>query len=370
MAQRASVVKAACAALPSEILNSDLDINVSDQLKRQVTDPMYWKGVAAMEALFKTISTCLSYLEGDEATFSSVYACFVAIKFHLSTRDASVKDSLNLTDANIDHMMQLTHHRFSTIYTEARGLAFATDPLFFEMRTDIADKFSEEFLQLGKASINQQSKLALSRLSNGNENLRRKMYSEFANFVITCTPASNNNGTNSDFEDVTMMPSELWTLCDDNYYGTIKLPISAIHRNPAGASGGERNHKAANRVHSRSRARMGNARIETGTAILFNAKQLDRQRAASRDGRFCKWLRHVGNVLEDDEEDDSDDNDSDAIVVDGAAGKDDDPITDSDCDEEFDCIDVSGGVDAITDGDLFVEVEVELDPVDILDEVA
>jgi hypothetical protein len=244
-AQRASVVKAACAALPSEILNSDLDIDIPVQLKRQVTDPMYWKGVAAMEALFKTISTCLSYLEGDEATFSSVYACFVAIKFHLSTLDASVKDSLNLTDANIDHMMQLTHHRFSTIYTEAHGLAFATDPLFFEMRTDIADKFSEEFLQLGKASINQQSKLALSRLSNGNENLRRKMYSEFANFVITCTPASNNNGTNSDFEDVTMMPSELWTLCDDNYYGTIKLPISAIHRNPAGASGGERNHKAA-----------------------------------------------------------------------------------------------------------------------------
>jgi hypothetical protein len=32
---------------------------------------------------------------------------------------------------------------------------------------------------------------------------------------------------------------------------------------------------------------MGNARIETETAILFNAKQLDRQRAATRDGRFC-----------------------------------------------------------------------------------
>jgi hypothetical protein len=163
-AQRTSVVKAACTALPSKILNSDLDINISDQLKRQVTDPMYWKGVAAMEALFKTVSTCLSYLEGNEATFSSVYACFVAIKFHLSTLDASEKDSLNLTDANIDRMMQLTHHRFLTIYTEAHGLAFATDPLFFEMQTSIAGKLSREFLQLGKASINQQSKLALSCL--------------------------------------------------------------------------------------------------------------------------------------------------------------------------------------------------------------
>jgi hypothetical protein len=114
---------------------------------------------------------------------------------------------------------------------------------------------------------------------------------------------------------------------------------------------------------------MGNARIETGTAILFNAKQLDRQRAASRDGRFCKWLRHVGSVLEDNEEDDGGDDDSDAIVVDGAAGEDDDPIIDRDCDEEFDCIDALGEVDAIADGDLFVEVKVKLDPVDILDEV-
>ena len=84
-AQRANVVKAACAALPSEILNSDLDIDISDKLKQLLTDPLYWKGVAAMDTLFMTISSCLSYLEGDEATFSAVYACFVAIK-HLLKR--------------------------------------------------------------------------------------------------------------------------------------------------------------------------------------------------------------------------------------------------------------------------------------------
>jgi hypothetical protein len=356
-AQRASLVKAACAALPSEILNSDLDIDICDQLKHQVTDPTYWKGVAAMEGLFKTISSCLTYLEGDEATFSAVYACFVAIKLHLCTLDASVKEGLNLTDGDIDHMIKLTHHRFSTIYTEAHGLAFATDPMFFEMRTSIAAKFSEEFLQLGKTSINQQSKLALSRLANGNENLRRRMFSEFANF-ITCS--SNDNDKNSDFEDVMMKPAELWTLCDDNCYGAIKLPISAVHRNPAGASGGERNHKSAKRVHSRSRARMGNARVETGTAILFNAKQLDHQIAATRDTCFCKWLRRLGCVAEDEEEDDDDD---EPVLI-GAAGEEQDTIIDDDsCDEEFDRIDVSGGIDAIVDDYLFA-VE-EFDPVNV-----
>jgi hypothetical protein len=67
-AQQAAAVKAVCAALPGEILNSDLDIDMSENLKKLVTgDPAYWKQVALMEALFKTIASCLTYLEGDEA---------------------------------------------------------------------------------------------------------------------------------------------------------------------------------------------------------------------------------------------------------------------------------------------------------------
>jgi hypothetical protein len=74
-AQRASTVKSACASLPGEILNADYDIDISNELKALVTDQSYWKGVSAMEALFKTICSCLTYLEGDEATFSAVYVC-------------------------------------------------------------------------------------------------------------------------------------------------------------------------------------------------------------------------------------------------------------------------------------------------------
>jgi len=42
-------VKAVCAALPGKVFNADLDIDISDELKALVTDPAYWKGVAAME---------------------------------------------------------------------------------------------------------------------------------------------------------------------------------------------------------------------------------------------------------------------------------------------------------------------------------
>ena len=41
-------VKAACASLPGEILNSDLDIDMSEDLKQLVTDPACWKCVASM----------------------------------------------------------------------------------------------------------------------------------------------------------------------------------------------------------------------------------------------------------------------------------------------------------------------------------
>jgi hypothetical protein len=45
-------------ALSGEILNSDLDINMCENLKMLVTDPAYWKRMASMEALFKTIASC------------------------------------------------------------------------------------------------------------------------------------------------------------------------------------------------------------------------------------------------------------------------------------------------------------------------
>ena len=83
-----------------------------------------------MEAVFKTICSCLTYLEGDEATFCVVYACFVAIKFHIKTLNSVVKNAVDLTEKDIEQIVTMIHRRFSTIYMEAYALAFATDPLF------------------------------------------------------------------------------------------------------------------------------------------------------------------------------------------------------------------------------------------------
>ena len=149
---------------------------------------------------------------------------------------------MSLNDDDIERMTLLTHHRLATIYSEAHAHAFATDPMFTEMQIRIGAEFGEVFLQLGKTSINHQAKIALSRLASGNDNLRRKMFREFATYITRCNDdtTANDKSLFGDFEDTMMKLSELWTLCNnDSEFCAIKHLLSAVHCNPAGASGGE-----------------------------------------------------------------------------------------------------------------------------------
>ena len=121
--------------------------------------------------------------------------------------------------------------------------------------------------------------------------------------------------------------------------------LHCTYKNPTWASGGERNHKAVKRIHSRSRARLRKHKIETGTAILFNSKQLDRQIATTKDTKLCKWLQQLclDSRYEVELEEDPVDEDED-----GGGGSID----------EFDRIDISKGVDGMHDEDIFEAEEV------------
>ena len=98
-------------------------------------------------------------------------------------------------------------------------------------------------------------------------------------------------------------------------------------------------------IHSRSRARLGKHKIETGTTILFNSKQLDRQIATTRDTKLCKCLQQLcpGSGYEVELEVDPVDEDED-----GGGGSID----------EFDHVDISEGVDGMHDEDIFKGEEV------------
>ncbi len=147
--------------------------------------------------------------------------------------------------------MTLFHHRFSTIYSKAHGFALTTNPMFTDMRSKIAAKFGKNFLQVEKGSINQQAKATLVHLSNGNKDLRRSYFNEFATFIMR--PIDNDY----DFNDIKFKSSKLWTLCGNLCYGSIKGLLLALHKNPAEANEGDRNHKVGKCVHSRSHVRLG-----------------------------------------------------------------------------------------------------------------
>jgi hypothetical protein len=102
------------------------------------------------------------------------------------------------------------------------------------------------------------------------------MFGEFVTYITMSKDdsAASNEENFCNFEDNMMKPSELWTLCNDSDYSSIKHLLSVVHPNPAGASEGEQNHKSAKHVSSHLHARLGAAKMETGTVIQFNSKQL------------------------------------------------------------------------------------------------
>ena len=215
----------------NDILNANYDIDICDKLKAFGYKSILLKGCVCDGGSLQDDLLMFNMFGGDEATFSVVYACSVEIKFHIKMFNSVVKDTLDLTENDIEQIVPMIHHRFSTIYTEAHALAFGIDPLFTPMHTRITAKFNQEFLQLGKSSINQQSKAALSRLTNGNDYLRRKKFSELPAFIVRLQDKDD------DFSHITFNPSNLWTLSDDHYYGAIKGRLSVLHKNPTGQAG-------------------------------------------------------------------------------------------------------------------------------------
>ena len=124
------------------------------------------------------------------------------------------------------------------------------------------------------------------------------MFGEFATYITRSKHDNSNEEMFCNFKDTMMKPSELRMLSEDSDYSSIKHLLSAVHRNVAGASGGERNHKSPKHVHSCLCARLGAAKVETGTAIHFNAKHLllIRKMVTTRSSQFCKWwLQHLGS---------------------------------------------------------------------------
>jgi hypothetical protein len=330
-------------------LSNELNIDLAPKLRDVILDAAFWKGLVALEVLFNTICACFTYLEGDESTLSSVYACFLAITHHLRTLPPNVSTALQIAAADFDTMQSLVVNRLRTIYSPAHALSFRTDLLFNQMRTNLTALYGEDFFKLGDASILQQYKKALKRLAGkGGIELNRKLQAEFGHYIVRVIQDDD------DFVDVLAKPQDLWALADDSTYPNMKNLLLVMHKNPTGASAGERNLKLAKRVHNHNRARLGASKVEIGTAIVFNAKQLQRRRSVMRNGRFLRWLSKIdtteNNLQAFDEEDEEDEEDEQEDEQEGDL---------EDFLDEFVDVNILAGVEQVQD-DMLFDVEEEV----------
>jgi hypothetical protein len=292
-AQRILRARPALMQLASEVeMNPDLHLKFPVALKTTLQDNAFWKGVKSLDALFTPIVSCLTFLEGDEATFSSVYACYLAILYHIRTLQDTTKDGFG-PDARLNHsaielMEKRLLSRFNTQYSPAHALAFRTDPFYDRMRERLTEILGDDAVCLGQGSIVQQCKVALKRIAGSDTGLLVRLRSQFAKYL------NRDTSNDDDFIDINTRPHTLWGLADPCQHGDLIAPLVALHQNPTGAAAGERNHKAAKRVHNRMRARLGREKVERGTAIMFNGEQLDRRLSDTRDTPFTLWLSRLG----------------------------------------------------------------------------
>ncbi|CAK9226006.1 unnamed protein product [Sphagnum troendelagicum] len=180
----------------------------------------------SVEVLFSVICFYLSYLEGDESTFLSVYTCFLAVAHHFCTLSPDVRAALDLSNADVDKMHTLVCHRLKTIFSLTHALAFCTDPLFDDLHDNLAKLHRDDFLNLGDLTILQQCKKAIKWMAVANILLNRLMQSEFDLYTI------HVENDDDDFVDVFSMPQHMWALADDSVYSHLKKPLFAIQNWP------------------------------------------------------------------------------------------------------------------------------------------
>ncbi len=223
-AKRLNRVRTAICQLLIEILSNELNIDLAPKLRDVILDAAFWKGLVALEVFFSTICTCLTYLEGDKSTLSSVYACFLAIAHHLRTLSPNVLIALQIAAADFDKMQSLVVYRLRTIYSPAHALSFRTNPLFNQMRTNLTVLYGEDFLKLDGTSILQQCKKALKHLADeGGIKLKKKLQAEFGHYIVRVIQDDD------DFANVLAKPQDPWALADDSTYPNMKNLLSAMH---------------------------------------------------------------------------------------------------------------------------------------------
>ncbi|OQR85487.1 hypothetical protein ACHHYP_11771 [Achlya hypogyna] len=228
-------------------------------LEATLLDATLWGQFALVDALLAPVCAALTFLSGDEATHSSVYACFLAVA--VAVKELTVEALEGMGIQNHDVLLAAVIARFASIYSSSMALAFVTDPLFCGMRQRLTTKYGTAFTK-----------------------------EEFALWL------ARPHTTDHFFVDSRTKPHLLWAMMDDSCLSNLAPLLVQVHAMSTGAVSGERNHKTTKRFASPKRSRIGFYNAQRQVAIAFNGKQLARVHSTSRESKYIDHLVSLGAV--------------------------------------------------------------------------
>ena len=218
-----------------------------------------------------------------------MWACFSNVAHHVLSVDQAILDVLSVDRQTL---LECVHSRVGTIYSPAHALAFVTDPFYYFMRIRLTNLHGTSFFELGRGSLFAQCRTALIRIAGNNEELKEKLLEQFAYFLAMRMEGSNILASRK------LKPSLIWAQVDEHELSDLAHVLVQVHGNPAGAVGGERNHKTNNRVRSKQRVRLGVGKCEKQVGIAFNSLQLRRSLAKKRIDSYTALLSATGETEE------------------------------------------------------------------------
>jgi hypothetical protein len=281
------------------------EMPLTEDLKKVMQDEIMWSNTEVVVACLTPICAALTHMEGDEATFSCVYATFLFLAHHISQFTEEGQEEMNVDSATLIRRVQF---RLKSIFSPAHVLAFITDPFYFGFRNRMRSKHGAGFLELGLGDTTENCRAALKMIARGDHEYERCLKTQFSEFLSIDFDGSTSSLLT---DDLRLKPDKAWANFKDNRnLGELANVLVKVHRNPCGAVGGERNHKTNNRVRSDVRIRLSAASCEKQVAVAYNGAQLNRQLEQRRSGDYL-WKLYCFGHPQEAEAEDADDEGSD-----------------------------------------------------------
>lgn len=251
----------------------NFNITLPENVSQPLSDATFWAKVELILHFINPIVHAISYLEGDFAPISGVYAVFSHLKqFYSLSNNLKAK----IPSSELDNIRGDLEYQYSRIESPLHALAFMMDPLY--------EAIYKRKLFIGKIPLAENSCNGLgSILGESNTEVVQECLKEFSNWL------QNRKNNNFVHQNKLMHPKILWGLIGDQYETLSSIAVD-IFSCPSSSAAAERSFKTATRIHNKDRHATSAPKVSKQIGIIFNSQQLQRESFPTRSDKYTTFL--------------------------------------------------------------------------------